>query len=520
MSQLPASPDLEHLRKQAKRLLRAARAGAADALERFGANLPAARDLPVAALARRPLRLHDAQSVVAREHGFRSWTELKRYVEWARSAAAERLERWLACVFEGQARERALALRMLRAEPALVAGDPWLACPVGDIARLERTLAADPAFANRPGGPLAMPPLAAVTSSALIRDPEFEEPLLASAQLLIAYGADVNGRWIDPRFPDDPLSVLYGAAGRTHHAGMTKLLLDAGANPDDNESVYHAVESEDLTCLRLLLAAGARVSGTNAVARALDYNRPGALELLLAQDGIAPERHWLHHALLRGRSLAHIRALVAAGADLTAQDRHGASVLRFAERLGRSDVAALLREHGVSEELPVEEVFIAACARGEEATARKLLQTMPDMVSHLNASQLEAMPQVAALGRIEAVRTMLALGWPREIKTAWHASALNLSIFAGDAAMTRLLLDEGADWRTMHGYGDNALGTLSFASQADDVGDDAPRDHAGCAAALLDHGVPAESFRKYSFSEEVSDLLEAERASEQEEALG
>lgn len=520
MSQLPASPDLDHLRKQAKRLLRAARSGATDAIERFAANLPAVRDLPIAELAQRPLRLHDAQSVVAREHGFRSWTELKRYVEWARSAAAERLERWLACVFEGQARERALALRMLRAEPRLVAGDPWLAAPVGDVARLERALAADPDFANRPGGPFAMPPLAAVTSSTLIREAEFEEKLLASARLLIAYGADVNGRWIDRRFPDDPLPVLYGAAGRTHHAGMTRLLLEAGANPDDYESVYHSVESEDLSCLRLLLAAGARVSGTNAVARALDYDRPETLELLLAQGGIAPERHWLHHALLRGRSLAHIRVLVAAGAELTARDRHGASVLCFAERLGREDVAALLREHGIDEELPPEESFIAACARGNDAAARRLLTAMPDIFSRLSASQLQAMPQLAALGRTEAVRTMLALGWPREVKTAWNTTALNLAIFAGDAAMTRLLLDAGADWRTMHGYDDNALGTLSFASQADDVGDDAPRDHAGCAAALLAHGVPAEAFKRYSFSEEVSDLLDSERAAEPEVAGG
>jgi hypothetical protein len=518
MSQLPASPDLEHLRKQAKRLLRAARAGTTDALERFVARLPAVRDLSLSTLAQHPLRLHDAQSVIAREHGFRSWTELKRYVEWARSAASERLERWLACVFEGQARERALALRMLRAEPALVAGDPWLACPVGDVARLERALAADPDFANRPGGPFAMPPLAGVTSSVLIREPEFEEKLLASARLLIAHGADVDGRWIDPRFPDDPLSVLYGAAGRTHHAGMTKLLLDAGADPDDNESVYHAVESADLSCLRLLLSAGARVSGTNAIARALDYDRPETLELLLAQGGTAPERHWLHHALLRGRSLAHMRVLVAAGADLTAQNRSGASVLCFAERLGRVDVAALLRAHGVSEEASAEESFIAACARGDEAAARRLLPTMPDIFSRLSESQVQAMPQLAALGRFEAVRTMLALGWPREVKTAWHATALNLAIFAGDAAMAQLLLDAGADWRTTHGYGDNALGTLSFASQADDVGNDAPRDHAGCAAALLEHGVPAEAFRKYAFSQEVCDLVEGEPASEPEVA--
>ncbi|PTM38906.1 hypothetical protein [Bosea sp. 124] len=520
MSQLPPSPDLDHLRKQAKRLLRAARAGTGEALERFATTLPAARDLSLDTLAQRPLRLHDAQSVVAREHGFRSWTELKRYVEWARSAATERLSRWLRFVFEGQARERALALRMLDEEPALVSGDPWLGCVVGDVARIERALAADPDFANRPGGPLAMPPLAAVTLSRLIREPGFEDKLLASARLLIGHGADVNGRFTDPRFPGDPLSVLYGAAGRTHHAGMTELLLEAGADPNDNESLYHSVESQDLSCTRLLLAAGARVAGTNAVARSLDYDRPEALQLLLARREQPVETHWLHHAMLRGRSLAHVRALVEAGADLSARDRAGASVNAFARRFGREDVLALLRERGVVDDPTPEEDFAAACARGDETAAKAMLRAAPDVLSRLSEAQLKAMPQLAALGRLDAVRTMLALGWPREVKTAWHATALNLAIFPGDAAMTRLLLEQGADWRTQHGYGGNALGTLSFASQADGIGEPAPRDYPGCAAALVDHGVPAEAFRSYGFSDEVSDWLEGRLAAEQEAAVG
>jgi hypothetical protein len=520
MSHLPPSPDLDHLRKQAKRLLRAARAGSSEALQRFATTLPAARDLSLAALAQHPLRLHDAQSVVAREHGFRSWTELKRYVEWARSAATERLSRWLRFVFEGQARERTLALRMLGEEPALVSGDPWLACVVGDVARIERALAADPDFANRPGGPLAMPPLAAVTSSQLIREPSFEDRLLASARLLIGHGADVNGRWTDPRFPNDPLSVLYGAAGRTHHAGMTALLLDAGADPNDNESLYHSVESKDLSCTRLLLAAGARVAGTNAVARSLDYDRPEALQLLLAQREGPPETHWLHHAMLRGRSLAHIRALVEADADLGARDRAGTSVYAFASRLGREDVMALLRERGVAAVLTPEEDFVAACARGDEATAKAMLRTAPDLLSRLSEAELKAMPQLAAIGWIESVRTMLALGWPREVKEAWQATALNLAIFSGDAAMTRLLLEQGADWRTQHGYGSNALGTLSFASQADEIAEPAPRDHLGCAMALADHGVPADAFRSFGLPDAIMDWLDGQRAAELEVSAG
>jgi hypothetical protein len=102
---------------------------------------------------------------------------------------------------------------------------------------------------------------------------------------------------------------------------------------------------------------------------------------------------------------------------------------------------------------------------------------------------------------------MLAVGWPREVKTAWHATALNLAIFQGDAELTTLLLEEGADWRTLHGYGDNALGTLAFASQADEIADPAPRDYVGCARALIGHGVPRGAFDKYSFAVEVADYL-------------
>lgn len=48
MSRLPASPDLDHLRKQAKRLLRAFRSGDEEAVARFRTSLPAAQSRPAA----------------------------------------------------------------------------------------------------------------------------------------------------------------------------------------------------------------------------------------------------------------------------------------------------------------------------------------------------------------------------------------------------------------------------------------------------------------------------------------
>ena len=69
---LPAAPSLEQLRKQAKDLLRAHRAGDPDAAARVAAHHPHPDE---------PLKLTGAQLVVAREHGFASWPRLRAYVE-------------------------------------------------------------------------------------------------------------------------------------------------------------------------------------------------------------------------------------------------------------------------------------------------------------------------------------------------------------------------------------------------------------------------------------------------------
>jgi len=507
MTDLPASPDLSHLKKQAKNLLRDVRAGNEAALIRVLETLPAAQRLDRSALASYDLKLHDAQSVVAREHGFKSWTDLKRYVSWKTADNTERLKTWLRWALEGNPRERNLAVRTLHEEPGLFANDSWIACTAGRIEIVERALARDPDWANRPGGPLAMPPLAAVTQSSLILEPGFEAPLLACARLLLQHGADPDSAWSDPRAPEFPLSALYGAAGRTHNVAMTKLLLEAGADPNDNESLYHSVEARDPACTQLLLDAGARVTATNALGRVLDYDKLDTLKLLLSHGGDPNESCWIHHAILRGRSLDHVLALRDAGADLRAQDRSGISVYRWAGMHGRDDIVAMLQAAGVNEDLSVEEAFIAACTRCDAAAARKILDQAPDIFARLSQSQIATLPRLADLGNLGAVRTMLDLGWPREAKTAWEATALNLAVFRGDAEMAELLLTSGADWRTRHGFGDNVLGTLSWASQAETIEDPAPRDYVGCARALIAHGVPLSAMEPYTFSEPVAEYL-------------
>lgn len=86
---LPSNPDLDHLKYQAKDLLRGHAAGdrgVAQRIREFHPRLNAATDAEIFAAA---LRVSDAQLAIAREYGFGSWARLKKHVE--SPALAERL---------------------------------------------------------------------------------------------------------------------------------------------------------------------------------------------------------------------------------------------------------------------------------------------------------------------------------------------------------------------------------------------------------------------------------------------
>src|SRR4030095_17272411 len=73
--QLPTSPSVENLRKQAKSLRRAVLANDRDALARVREFRPKGQD------AGKRFQLSEAQFVIARTYGFASWSKLKQYVE-------------------------------------------------------------------------------------------------------------------------------------------------------------------------------------------------------------------------------------------------------------------------------------------------------------------------------------------------------------------------------------------------------------------------------------------------------
>ena len=126
MNPLPDRLNLDHLKKQAKQLIRLYRSRDAAAMARFRSALPAMAGLGDGDISSQELRLHDAQSCIAREHGFLSWPDLKRYVEVQAVAQQERAVRvlhWLQLIYRGDVSNTAgrtnlrVGLRMLAEDP-------------------------------------------------------------------------------------------------------------------------------------------------------------------------------------------------------------------------------------------------------------------------------------------------------------------------------------------------------------------------------------------------------------------
>ncbi len=145
----------------------------------------------------------------------------------------------------------ALALVQQRVPRGLAA-----ALALGQLAAVQQAL--DGADPNAPLPPFDAPPLVVAAFSSLARSDSHQPGLVETVAWLLAQGADANAALIDPAAPDDSLHVLYGATARAQCLDTVQLLLRAGAEPNDGESLYHATELADRRIVAALVQAGAR----------------------------------------------------------------------------------------------------------------------------------------------------------------------------------------------------------------------------------------------------------------------
>ena len=382
--ELPASPDLNQYKKQAKELARAVRAGEPEALERVRRHHPRIGE-QVSELdgdpthpqktrmdgARGDVKLADAQLVLAREHGLASWAKFaaeieRRWIARAVDEVSDPVDAFLRAALVP--RETWHASGTLDEAEAIRARHPqveraniYTAAVLGDDAAVRAALEQEAGAATRKVGPYEWEPLLCLCFSRYLRlDRERAEGFERAARMLLEAGADANGGWHE--VPDHeggaPIweSALYGAAGLAQSAGVTRLLLEHGADPNDGETPYHAPEGYDNTVVELLLKSGRLDERSKAwmLARKADWHDDEGMKLVL-EHGANPNfvPHWgnsaLQHAVMRDNGTVMLRMLLEHGADpFLENSREGRNAVQMAVRRGRGDLFELLDELGVT----------------------------------------------------------------------------------------------------------------------------------------------------------------------------
>ncbi|MCC7204059.1 MAG: ankyrin repeat domain-containing protein [Phycisphaeraceae bacterium] len=300
---LPARPNLEHLRKQAKALLKACRQGDPQATARLRDTVPRLAGLSDDELRRADVALHDAQLAVARVHGFKSWSALHDRVSASAQQAIAKADR-------------------SRAIPT--------AANNGNLEALEIALSK--------GDPTQHDLDLALARAAM-------HGHLDVAKRLLEHGADVNGEYGGRYGP-----IILAACEVQNPTGL-RFLIDHGANVNFSErttSKYPTVQTplsmvlgtyhrggldRKHQCIDILIAAGAEFEDGPV----MDIHRGSAESL---SDRLGKDSSLIHrrvnlpygnHLSLHGVTLPHVAAEFNERACLDVLLRHGADLNAPAE---------------------------------------------------------------------------------------------------------------------------------------------------------------------------------------------
>ncbi|HXJ29883.1 MAG TPA: ankyrin repeat domain-containing protein [Gemmatimonadales bacterium] len=496
---LPPRPNLDQLKRQAKDLLQSAQRHEAGARARFRI-LPAFASDTDERLDQATLALHDAQSVVAREHGFDSWNALREHVEEMTLEFDAAVVQFL----EAATDERGdRAERLLKLHPGIASANLHTALVLGDSVRVAARLDQDPSLATKPGGPRGWEPIHYVCYSSAAHDaPERARGLVAIVRQLIALGVDPNTRFPWPHH-NVHRPVLWGASRVVRALPLVHALLDAGADPNDGVTLPMAASAGDLPVLEALLAHGAKVDqawatdGATALYAILNWSHTpdGAVWLLehgadanavFAENGETPL-----HAAARAWDVPLVEAMVAHGADIARPRADGRTPYALAELNGNRAVADWLLAQGASPELAAVDRLVAACSRGDRATVDSLLAVNPGLRNEISDDHYITFHQAAERGDVPALEAMLACGFdPNRPDQGIGKTALHSAAMAGWPGAVRVLLAHGASV-TVRDREFNGP-PLIWAAEGSRTEHRQGRDFAAVGKLLLEAGSPVE----------------------------
>ncbi|MEP3048712.1 MAG: ankyrin repeat domain-containing protein [Roseibium sp.] len=469
---------LETYRKEARHLKKAHALHDADALGRLAKYI--APD--------KPLKHADYLHVIAREAGHDSWPKLKFAMESETMNREQRAERLKTALYFGQ---HWVTEKLLEVDRDLGTANLGLQIALGDLQAVKSALKSDIRSATRPIG-IRTPILHLCFSREVHRRPELCDDIVAIAELLVANGASVNDGYPPEPGADHTLSALYGAMCHADNFALGRWFLENGADPNDNESLYHSTELGHTKALKCLLEHGAKPDGTNALPRALDFGNQEMIRLLLehgADPNITVPDHpsgqpmntipSLHQAVRRNVAAPIIDLLLSHGADTEAV-WEGHTAYAMARIFGNQEAALQLEKKGCRTTLSVMEEILADCADGKTP---RISSDMRD----LGPEDRKLLTQLAtAPGRLPHMNTLVSVGFDPELTDDMGLPPLHVAGWNGLSSEVKYFLSLKPDLTRKNNFGGDALDTVLHGSEFAPA--HAQSDHIECARLLLAAG--------------------------------
>lgn len=436
---LPPKASLENLKKQAKSLLKAAKENDSATLSRVQLYFASPASIG----------LQDAQLVVAREYGYSSWRKMRQHIESgtaldqpSNDQLANEFLRLVVLVYsetESADPERFLeAARLLQNHPRIRNENIYTAAASGEVELVKQWLENNPDLINHKGGFFQWEPLMYAAYSRL---PGVST--LDVGRLLLDYGANPNAYYLwGGQYMFTALTGVFGQGeGGTDRLPehpdcdqFARLLLSAGANPNDSQAAYNRMLSGDNSCLKMLLEFGLATSDKNNwYLRQDDKLVPHPQETLHYQ---------LCHAIQSGNS-EKLRLLVEHGVDVN-KPQDDRSPYQLALLAGNEDFANyLLTQGAVKIELAESDRFRMACLKPDRELARELRDKNPALIEEVLRASPDILEHAVALPAPDALLLMLELGF--DVNHVTFRSALHQAAWLGRIDMMKLLIDAGAD---------------------------------------------------------------------------
>ncbi len=349
--------------------------------------------------------------------------------------------------------------------PQIGTSSIYSAAVLADEAAVRGFLAKSPASATAKGGPRGWDPLTHLCFSRYLRlDRTRSEAFVQTARALLDAGASANTGWIETIDHPNPRPVIeaaiYGAAGIAQHAGLTRLLLERGADPNDEETAYHVAESRDNTVLKILLESGKlnEHSMSTLLLRKCDWHDEDGLRLIL-EHGANPNsmKHWgssaLHHAARRDNRLSMLELLLDYGGDPARPSRQGESAIRIFVWRGRGDALELCEKRGFPVNLSGVDALVAGCARDQQRIIESLTASEPQLTSRLLEHGGTLLAQFAGVENVAGVRNLIEMGVPVDALylegdgyygVAKHSTALHAAAWRACPRVVEELIRRGA----------------------------------------------------------------------------